>query len=269
MTESVYGINVPENPTYRISFQEWVTRWNAAADVPTLTGLLHTIYDSSEGEEHGYRRFDNHRTLFLLKLADGHRGNGRSGLAHAAFRMLAQRIFRASHQNYIHDISSDVREALLAFFLSDENNVRWRDADLPQSEQVTHADKLASAFMRTFCEVIWNSGSEEQRVQLIELLYQQHALQQLVSRSRYLNHWKRFTEAVMQKLNEVGMRTEFTTTHELGTDTPSLEELVACGSPAAQAVLLIRTGKEAADKAARRKELAKEIKDKSTELSQL
>ncbi|MES2994800.1 MAG: hypothetical protein V4681_02105 [Patescibacteria group bacterium] len=270
MTESVYGITIPTDLEWNIPFQSWIDRWNSVQDVPTAIGLLHSIYEANKDEERSGRKYDDHRALFLLKLADGHRRNSRSGLATKAFNVLGHYLFRNAHRPRLHDLSAEMKRALLAFFAGGDRdalygNVRWNDAGTTQSEQVTHADRLASAFMRELCDVVWCSGSDEERVQLIDILHEQDALRTIIPRNYYTG-WDRFTEPVMQKLEEV---VRSTGDARLGTDTPTPEELIYNGSEAAQVLLVSRAGSEGKARVERRKALKEQMQQNASELAQL
>ncbi len=254
MAESVFGIAIPENLEWSTSFQNWIKQWNAVTDVPTAIGLLHNIFRANEGEEGTGRSYTDHRILFLLKLASGHRTNSRSGLAPKAFAVLTQEFLRYANFERIQYLSREVDEAFLDFFL--DGNVRWNDANAPQSNQITKVDQLASTFMQQFLSINWDMGDDVQRVRIVEVLSELHALDSLIP-SRKGSEWDRFTEPVMQKLEEVVQQGIHPVDYE--TSTPSLEEQVCHGSSAARALLMIRAGKAGHDKEKEKKALKEQV----------
>ena len=271
MTREVYGIKIPENLSWSMSFRKWIEQWNAATDATTAIGLLHNIFRANDGEVR--RGYDDHRILFLLTLADGHRMNDRSGLAGKAFSVLAHEFFRNPDRERTRYLSREVIDALFTFFLDAENgafnfqwNVRWEDADSPQSSSVTHADQLAAAFLRYFCSFVWDMPDDTRRIRVVELLAKRDKLHTLVP-STNGRGWDRFTEPVMQKLEEAAMKCE--STYGFETDTPTLEELIYHGSPAAKVLLLVRAGRQGQEKEKRRRELKEQAAQAAAGLAQL
>lgn len=236
MTEFAPRIELPEL-AYRISWAEWVQRWNACTDQPTAIGLLHTIFDI-EKEERPYPMcsLDTERMLLLLDMADRHGSDQRGKYPNPhvrdkAFAVLSNSYFKHATEEMILSLGMQVRDKLIWFFLDQGSrekyeggkNVRWhaRDNGTPHA----HALKVASEYLALFCKVHWRRGGLDVRNQVLEILYYQDALSSLMpdgSGYWHTNEWDRF-ELHLEKLKEIALR-----------DHTTVEQGIRAGSVAAQ-----------------------------------
>ncbi len=267
--EEVYGIKIHSRLAMEVSFQDWVERWNNCKDSEAAVGLLHSIYSANKGEAYfGLPNYREHRHLFLLKLADGHRDDRLDDklprfVRYKAFRMLAGHLFKGENAlNPILALSKELTERLLTFF-GIENplpmNVYWDPGDHSDSQ---HADALASAFMQNFCAMHWdNQNNPELRLKILELLYVRKKLHSLFPKSEHDdrgNVYEHFDEPVCKKLQELALR-----------DDPSIEEGVAHGSRAATLLVLARAAQQGIERAERQKQIKASILEKERELASL
>lgn len=231
---------------YRITWSEWVRRWNECEEEPTAIGLLHEIFSARNDRRHdSWKELGEkqEQVIFLLTLADRHSTDKRQNGSHVrdkAFKMLADHFFKdTSHDNlkcggpFGHELF-----VKLCWFFLDQGprdkyeqaaNVGWRNS---RDTHRRHANELASAYLRGFCQHHWEV--EEARDIMLEILYHHHALESLLPQRSFFweDGWKKF-EGHMEKLHELALR-----------DAETIPEGVVKSSPAATLWVLASTALE-------------------------
>jgi hypothetical protein len=243
----VYGIILPGDLRGRITFVEWMDRWNTNAkigDVSIALGLLHCIYSSNQDEDKpsptGWapQGYDAHRHLFLLKLASGHKDDLRHDpnasprqLKEKAFSVLANHLFKEVALNPVLGLQDEVTEALFAFFTRRgpgyEPNVSWGATQ-------DHAEKLASDFLKKFCNIHWGGRDTKWKLRVLDVLYDHKALLTLIpSGPSYMvdMEWSRFDELALRQLEELTLARH-----------KSIEEAVYHLDQAATLLVIVRAG---------------------------
>lgn len=262
MTEQVYGITIPADLEWEISFQEWIKEWNACTTIPLAAGLLHSIFDANEGEG-SIRNYKDHRILFLLRLADGYgasTGPSDIGPVHRqirykAFQVLSTHVFKNKSYDSIRLLTPEVRKALQDFF---SHNVPWTVSATPGVS--TYNEKVASEYMQDFCRIAWGEphSSIESRLWALDLLHGSDELFSILPKRYNERDWALFNEPILARLEEMALR-----------GAPSVEEAVYKHSQAATLLTIVRAAHAGQVRERRKKELETQAASAAAGLAEL